>query len=268
MSYRNESHDFSNRTSWISAILSFVVPGVGQMYNGRILRGILWLIFVTLGYILFIIPGIVLHFICVAMSYKGTNPDRISIVQGFGVAILFFTISMVIGFFIVPSENKDSIFNFMKSSYDMASGDFNGESPFESWEGTSAERPSKHDNEERAEEALKEYALAEERYKNKHGQYTNIPEELLAEKLLDSEICLANSPMPMFDYFGYYFKHVEKQGPGRVNLKTGFVICAIPIEHGTTGTRTFAVGPTGRVLSKDNGGNPILNVSEIDSSWK
>lgn len=28
----------------ISALLSFVIPGVGQIYNGDILRGVFWLI--------------------------------------------------------------------------------------------------------------------------------------------------------------------------------------------------------------------------------
>lgn len=32
-----------------AALLSFVIPGVGQIYNGDILRGILWLI-VTPGF--------------------------------------------------------------------------------------------------------------------------------------------------------------------------------------------------------------------------
>ena len=33
----------------IAAILSFVVPGVGQLYNGDILRGAFWLV-VTPGF--------------------------------------------------------------------------------------------------------------------------------------------------------------------------------------------------------------------------
>lgn len=33
----------------IAAVLSFVVPGVGQIYNGKFLRGIFWLI-ITPGF--------------------------------------------------------------------------------------------------------------------------------------------------------------------------------------------------------------------------
>lgn len=33
----------------VAAVLSFIVPGVGQIYNGKFLRGIFWLI-VTPGF--------------------------------------------------------------------------------------------------------------------------------------------------------------------------------------------------------------------------
>jgi protein-S-isoprenylcysteine O-methyltransferase Ste14 len=33
------------RDPMLAGILSFIIPGVGQLYNGRILAGILWLIF-------------------------------------------------------------------------------------------------------------------------------------------------------------------------------------------------------------------------------
>jgi TM2 domain-containing membrane protein YozV len=32
------------RNPRVAAILSFLIPGVGQIYNGKILRGIFWLI--------------------------------------------------------------------------------------------------------------------------------------------------------------------------------------------------------------------------------
>jgi TM2 domain-containing membrane protein YozV len=34
----------SMREPGIAAVLSFFIPGVGQIYNGKILRGIFWLI--------------------------------------------------------------------------------------------------------------------------------------------------------------------------------------------------------------------------------
>ena len=54
--------------SWsggIAALLSFLIPGAGQMYKGQVGVGIAWLIFTVLGYGAYIVPGLVLHFICI-----------------------------------------------------------------------------------------------------------------------------------------------------------------------------------------------------------
>jgi len=49
----------------IAALLSFVIPGVGQIYNGDILRGIFWLI-ITPGF--WIGSGGTLGWICHIVS--------------------------------------------------------------------------------------------------------------------------------------------------------------------------------------------------------
>lgn len=49
------------KNSGLAAVLSFFVPGVGQIYNGDILRGIFWLI-VTPGF--WIGSGGLLGWIC------------------------------------------------------------------------------------------------------------------------------------------------------------------------------------------------------------
>ncbi|HEX8141284.1 MAG TPA: hypothetical protein VF553_01725 [Pyrinomonadaceae bacterium] len=63
-----------------AGILSFLIPGVGQIYNGRILIGILWLIVTgvswigsagTLGWIVHLISGY-----C-AYSYAKENRIRL-----------------------------------------------------------------------------------------------------------------------------------------------------------------------------------------------
>jgi TM2 domain-containing membrane protein YozV len=59
----------------LAAILSFFIPGVGQMYKGAVGAGILWLIFTPLGYILLIIPGIIMHVICIINAASG-DPYR------------------------------------------------------------------------------------------------------------------------------------------------------------------------------------------------
>jgi TM2 domain-containing membrane protein YozV len=54
----------------VAAVLSFFFPGVGQIYRGKLLKGIFWLIAVVLGYIMFVFPGIVLHIICIYNAYE------------------------------------------------------------------------------------------------------------------------------------------------------------------------------------------------------
>lgn len=67
------------RNPGTAAILSFLVPGLGQIYNGKILRGCLWLI-VTPG--LWIgtggLLGWVCHLIsaCTAYNYATEHPHR------------------------------------------------------------------------------------------------------------------------------------------------------------------------------------------------
>ncbi len=56
-------------------LLSIIIPGAGQMYKGSIISGILWLIFTTIGYLLLIIPGMILHIICIATAASG-DPYR------------------------------------------------------------------------------------------------------------------------------------------------------------------------------------------------
>lgn len=49
----------------IAAVLSFFIPGVGQIYNGKFLRGIFWLI-ITPGFWLF--TGGLLGWVCHVVS--------------------------------------------------------------------------------------------------------------------------------------------------------------------------------------------------------
>jgi TM2 domain-containing membrane protein YozV len=67
------------RNPALAAVLSAIIPGVGQLYNGRVLAGILWLI-ITPG--LWIGSGGTLGWIChviaayTAYSYARDNPVR------------------------------------------------------------------------------------------------------------------------------------------------------------------------------------------------
>jgi hypothetical protein len=57
----------------VAAVLSLIIPGAGQMYKGNVLLGFFWLVVVAFGYVLFIVPGLFLHFLCVVTAPLG-NP--------------------------------------------------------------------------------------------------------------------------------------------------------------------------------------------------
>ncbi|MBN7811896.1 hypothetical protein J0A68_13155 [Algoriphagus sp. H41] len=52
-----------------AAFLSFLIPGWGQMRRGRRIEGLIWLIAVVAGYFLFILPGLILHVLCMIEAY-------------------------------------------------------------------------------------------------------------------------------------------------------------------------------------------------------
>ncbi len=59
----------------IAAALSLIIPGGGQVYRGKILTGCLWTLFVAIGYGSFILPGMILHLICISFAAIG-NPYK------------------------------------------------------------------------------------------------------------------------------------------------------------------------------------------------
>jgi len=57
----------------IAAVLSFFIPGLGQLYKGQIINGIVWFFFVGFGYVALILPGLILHLLCIVGAASG-NP--------------------------------------------------------------------------------------------------------------------------------------------------------------------------------------------------
>ncbi len=57
-------------------VLSLVWPGLGQIYRGRIWAGLAWMATTFIGYLLLVIPGLLLHFCCVIAAGKprGNSP--------------------------------------------------------------------------------------------------------------------------------------------------------------------------------------------------
>jgi TM2 domain-containing membrane protein YozV len=49
----------------IAAVLSLFFPGAGQIYREKIGAGIAWMIAVAIGYVLLVVPGLILHGFCI-----------------------------------------------------------------------------------------------------------------------------------------------------------------------------------------------------------
>jgi TM2 domain-containing membrane protein YozV len=67
------------REPWIAGVLSLLVPGLGQIYNGRYIIGIIWLVITGFSWIGSAgLLGWVVHFIAAwcAYSYAKDNPFR------------------------------------------------------------------------------------------------------------------------------------------------------------------------------------------------
>lgn len=64
----------------VAACLSFIWPGLGQMYTGRIGAGLGWMVGTILGYAALVIPGLILHVLCIFSAAndakKGLPPAR------------------------------------------------------------------------------------------------------------------------------------------------------------------------------------------------
>jgi len=67
----------------LAAVLSVLVPGLGQVYKGQIINGLVWFVLVGLGYVALVLPGLVLHFLCVVGAASGNpwSPGRTEVVR-------------------------------------------------------------------------------------------------------------------------------------------------------------------------------------------
>jgi TM2 domain-containing membrane protein YozV len=57
-------HPINPKPKWnagIAMLLSFFIPGLGQVYKGQVFSGIFWFVATAIGYLFFVIPGICLH---------------------------------------------------------------------------------------------------------------------------------------------------------------------------------------------------------------
>ena len=57
--------DILHEGGGLYALLSFLWPGLGQICKGQVPQGILWMLGVIVGYMLLVLPGLVLHIWCI-----------------------------------------------------------------------------------------------------------------------------------------------------------------------------------------------------------
>jgi TM2 domain-containing membrane protein YozV len=69
--FQEEDMSETKLNSGVAAVLSLVIPGAGQMYRGRIAAGLLWLFATAGGYLLCVVPGLVLHLLCIFKAARG-----------------------------------------------------------------------------------------------------------------------------------------------------------------------------------------------------
>ena len=121
-------------------------------------------------------------------------------------------------------------------------------------------------NERLVVEALKDYVEAQKAYRDKNGRYS----ENLSELGIPPEMAAASpGSLNSAEYHGYQFIHVSKNGNGKMDYRSEFVLCAVPAVYRSTGIHTFGMGPKGIVIMKDNGGKVLHNATEFaDRTWR
>ena len=57
----------------IAAVLSVVLPGLGQVYSGRLFAGAMWFLATAVGYSLVLVPGFLIHALCIWSAYHSAR---------------------------------------------------------------------------------------------------------------------------------------------------------------------------------------------------
>jgi len=57
----------------IAAVLSVLLPGLGQVYSGRLLAGGLWFLVTGFAYWAVLVPGFLAHALCIWSAYHSAR---------------------------------------------------------------------------------------------------------------------------------------------------------------------------------------------------
>ena len=57
----------------VAAVLSVFLPGLGQVYAGRLLAGALWFLGTAFAYWAIVVPGFLAHAVCIWSAYQSAR---------------------------------------------------------------------------------------------------------------------------------------------------------------------------------------------------
>ena len=57
----------------IAAVLSVLIPGLGQVYTGRLVAGAVWFLATGLAYWAVLLPGFLVHAVCIWAAYRSAR---------------------------------------------------------------------------------------------------------------------------------------------------------------------------------------------------
>jgi len=60
----------------LAAVLSVIVPGLGQVYSGHLVSGAVWFLATGLAYWAVLLPGFLVHAFCVGAAYHAARRWR------------------------------------------------------------------------------------------------------------------------------------------------------------------------------------------------
>jgi hypothetical protein len=60
------------RSGLLAGLMSLIVPGLGQLYKGHLFWAAFWFVLTPLGWWCFLVPGLILHILCVYFAVTST----------------------------------------------------------------------------------------------------------------------------------------------------------------------------------------------------
>jgi TM2 domain-containing membrane protein YozV len=79
---KSAEYELRKKSPGLAAFISFLLPGTGQMYGGKVGKGIIWLLAGVLGYWLWVVPGIIIHLCCLVNAYKTIQRYNFELMKG------------------------------------------------------------------------------------------------------------------------------------------------------------------------------------------